>query len=75
MRFSRIERPLGRPVVWLAGTVVLTMAAGISTGASARKATVAKAYGTAAAQDGLVLQQKPVKLRYFGGPKSAMYSE
>jgi hypothetical protein len=73
MRFSGFKRPFGRPAVWFAGAVALTVAVGISGEASARKATVTKAYG--AAVEGHVQPQKPLKLRYFGGPKSVMYPE
>jgi hypothetical protein len=72
MRLSGIERLTGRPAVWLAGAIALVIAAGTGSEARQRKVvTAAKAY----AQDTPVQQQKPVKLRYFGGPKSVMSPE
>jgi hypothetical protein len=74
MTLTGIKRPLGRPAVWLAGVVVATMAVGASSDALARRATTTKAYAAAVPLDP-AQPQKPLKLRYFGGPKSVMYSE
>jgi hypothetical protein len=73
MTFSGIKRLARRSAVWLAAAVVMTVAIGASSDAWARRGTT-KAYGSVADQT-LTSQQKHVKLRYFGGPKSAMYSE
>jgi hypothetical protein len=67
MRTSSIEKRLKWPVIWLTSTIAV-VAAGCTTGdASARKAALMKA-STAP-------QEKPVKLRYYGGPKYPRYPE
>jgi len=64
----RIKRPPSRPVIiGLLSAVALVGAACASSTAGARKEATVK---TGAPQ-----QQKPVKLRYYGGPKSPMYPE
>jgi hypothetical protein len=73
MKFSGIKRLLRRPAVWLAGAAVVTMAVGATGDALARRA-VKKAHASVAAL-APAPQQKPVRLRYFGGPKSPMYPE
>jgi hypothetical protein len=65
------ETPRSRIVASLAGAIALIMAVSGSSQGAVRKATAAKS--SAAAQEGTAQQQKPVKPRYFGGPKSAMY--
>lgn len=67
----RFVRPLGRSVVWLAGAMALIAAATTFSEARKREVRVAKAYAPATQ----VQQQKPIKLRYYGGPKSPMYPE
>jgi hypothetical protein len=66
MRASIIEKPLSEPIMLLAGVFALIAASCTSSEAGAHKAGLAKA----AAQ-----QEKPIKLRYYGGPKSPMYPE
>lgn len=68
MRTSTFERLLRLPaIIWLLGAVGLIVASCTNTDAGARKAALRDA---ASAQ-----QQKPVKLRYYGGPKYPMYPE
>jgi hypothetical protein len=63
MRTSSIERPAKLPAIWLA--VIALLAAGCTNSdAGVRKAAL-KASTTP--------QQKPIKLRYYGGPKYPMY--
>jgi hypothetical protein len=66
MRTWRIQ-PVGRPAVVGVLAIAIVIAGCVTNDAGARKAALAKA---AAAQ-----QEKPVKLRYYGGPKSPMYPE
>jgi hypothetical protein len=72
MKFSAIKRLLRRPAVWLAGVAIVTMAVGATSDALARRGKKAHASVAALA---LAPQQKPVRLRYYGGPKSPMYPE
>jgi hypothetical protein len=73
MRLSGIERAPGWQVVWSAAVIALVMAAVTRAEAGVRKSTVAKTYGQVAiAQQ---QSQKPIRLRYFGGPKSMMSPE
>jgi len=62
---SRIEKPLRRPTILLAGAIALIAAVGTNSEAGARKAVLKKA--------STIQQAKPIKLRYYGGPKSSMY--
>jgi hypothetical protein len=63
MKTLRIARPLSRPIiVACAGAVALIIAGCIYSDAGTRKAMPAK-----------TVTQKPVKLRYYGGPKYPMY--
>jgi hypothetical protein len=63
MRTSSIGRPAKLPAIWLA--VIALLAAGCTNSdARVRKAAL-KASTTQ--------QQKPIKLRYYGGPKYPMY--
>jgi hypothetical protein len=71
MKTSRIEKLFRWSAIWLASAIV-TVAAGCTHGdASARKAAVMK---TSAAPPP-ARQEKPVKLRYYGGPKYPRYPE
>jgi hypothetical protein len=64
---SRIEKLLMWSTIWLAGAIALIVAGCTNSDAGARKAALMKA---STAQ-----QQKPIKLRYYGGPKYPMYPE
>jgi len=66
MRTSRIEKLLGRPAI-LVGVIALIAAACTNSEAGARNAVLKKASTTP--------QEKPIKLRYYGGPKSPAYPE
>jgi type IV pilus biogenesis protein CpaD/CtpE len=65
MRKSRIEKPLRWPTIWIAGAIAAILAGCTHGDAAARKAAPAKTDATQ--------EQKPVKLRYYGGPKYPMY--
>jgi hypothetical protein len=67
MKASRAERTVGLRAIWLAGAIALTVAGCSNSDAGTRKAELMRA---SSAQ-----QQKPVKLRYYGGPKYPMYPE
>jgi hypothetical protein len=67
MRTSRIVVPLSWLTIWLAGAIVLIMAGCTNSDAGTRKAALMKA--------SMTQQQKPIKLRYYGGPKYPMYPE
>jgi hypothetical protein len=70
MRTTRIEKRRSGLIVWLA-TAISMIAAGCSTSdAGVRKAALMKASAASAAP-----QEKPVKLRYYGGPKYPRYPE
>jgi hypothetical protein len=76
MTISRIKGRFGRSAVSLAGAVALTMAASTSSDARAHKAAGLKtALAMATAQVAPAPQSKPIRLRYFGGPKSAMSAQ
>jgi hypothetical protein len=65
MRTSGIERLLRWPTILLAGLIALIAIAYANNEAGARNAVLKKA--------GTTQQEKPIKLRYYGGPKSPMY--
>jgi len=67
MRASRIEKRRLWSTISLAGTIALIVAGCTNSDAGARKAALMNA---STAQ-----QQKPIKLRYYGGPKYPMYPE
>jgi hypothetical protein len=67
MRTPGIKKPFSWPTIWLAGAVVLIMAGCTNSDTGTRKAALMKA---SSAQE-----QKPIKLRYYGGPKYPMYPE
>jgi hypothetical protein len=69
MRTSRIEKRLIRPTIWLASLIALVIAGSSNSDAGTRKAALINARGAAAQQE------KPITLRYYGGPKYPMYSE
>jgi hypothetical protein len=73
MSFSRTERPLISPAVWLASALALIVTADTSAEAK-RLATIAKKTYAHAALAPLP-KQEPAKLRYYGGPKSPMFPE
>jgi hypothetical protein len=58
---------VGRPAVVGLLAIAMIIASCVTNDAVARKTTPAKAVATQ--------QEKPVKLRYYGGPKSPMYPE
>jgi hypothetical protein len=68
MNASRIQKQLSGPAIWLAGAIALIMAGCTSSDAVIRK----KALTTTASS---VQREKPVKLRYYGGPKNPRYPE
>jgi hypothetical protein len=73
MKTLRIEKRLGRPAIALAGTIALAGAialivAGCASGEAAGRKKVLTAASSAQ-------QEKPVKLRYYGGPKYPRYPE
>jgi hypothetical protein len=65
-----MEPPLRSIVAPLACATALVMAVSISQAAARNIAAKSSA---AAVRESTAQKQKPVKLRYFGGPKSAMY--
>jgi hypothetical protein len=67
MKTSRIEKRLSQPAIALAGAIVLITAGCTNGEAAGRKKAVTAA---SSAQ-----QEKPVKLRYYGGPKYPRYPE
>jgi hypothetical protein len=67
MKTSRTEKRLIWPSISLAGAIALITAGCTNSDAGARKAALMKA---SAAQ-----QEKPIKLRYYGGPKYPRYPE
>jgi hypothetical protein len=69
MKTSRIEKRLSRPTIWLAGAIVLIMADCTSSEAATRKKALTTASSSSAQQ------AKPIKLRYYGGPKYPRYPE
>jgi len=60
-----IKKPLRRPTILLAGLIALIAATYANSEAGARNAALKKASTTQ--------QEKLIKLRYYGGPKSPMY--
>ena len=70
MTTTRIERPHSWPIVWLAVAIAVIAAGCTSSDAGARKAALMKASAASVAP-----QEKPVKLRYYGGPKYPRYPE
>ena len=70
MKTPRIEKRPGWPIAWLATAIAVIAAGCTSSDAGARKAALMKA-SAANAQP----QEKPVKLRYYGGPKYPRYPE
>ena len=67
MRTPRIVKPLSWPTIWLACAIALIMAGCTNSDSGTRKAALMKASSAE--------QQKPIKLRYYGGPKYPMYPE
>src|SRR5215470_9401714 len=67
MRTTRIGKRRGWSTVWLAMAIAVSAAGCTTSDPGARKAALMKA---AAAQ-----QEKPVNLRYYGGPKYPRYPE
>jgi hypothetical protein len=64
---SIIEKPLSWPTIWLAIAFALIMGGCTHSDAGARQAALMNASAAP--------QEKPIKLRYYGGPKSPMYPE
>ncbi len=67
MRITGTRWPLSRLPIFFAGAIALIMASCANSDATARKAALTKATATQ------TQEQKPVKLRYYGGPKYPMY--
>jgi hypothetical protein len=81
---SRIKRRLIWSSVSLVGASVLVAAACMNSNADPRRTAPTKtsstkidagARGMAPMATSTLQQQKPIKLRYYGGPKSPMYPE
>jgi hypothetical protein len=70
MRTTRIEERHSWPIAWLATAIAVIAAGCTSSDAGARKAALMKASAASTAP-----QEKPVKLRYYGGPKYPRYPE
>jgi hypothetical protein len=66
------EQPPGRQAAWVAGALVIAFS---GTSSEARKHKVALAKTHAQAAPARLQQRKPIKLRYFGGPKFPMFPE
>jgi hypothetical protein len=64
---SRIEKLVIRPSICLTAAIALIAASFTFSDAAARKAVPMKASTTQ--------QEKPIKLRYYGGPRYPMYPE
>jgi hypothetical protein len=71
MKILRITRPLSRPTTITAcvGAIALIFGGCVHSDAGTRKARPAKA----GADQQQAQPQKPIKLRYYGGPKYPMY--
>jgi hypothetical protein len=67
MRTTRIEKRVSWPIVWLATAIAVIAAGCTASDAGARKAALMKASAAP--------QEKPIKLRYYGGPKYPRYPE
>ncbi len=67
MTTRRIKSPSSTMTVWLAAALALIIGGCTNTDAGTRKAALMKA---SSAQ-----QEKPIRLRYYGGPKYPMYPE
>jgi hypothetical protein len=67
MKTVMIKKGLIWPAIWLASAIAVIAAGCSNSDAGARKAALMKAKAAP--------QEKPVKLRYYGGPKSPMYPE
>ncbi len=67
MRTSRIKKLVSRPTIWLASVIAVIAAGCSNSDAGARKAALMKASAAP--------QEKPIKLRYYGGPKYPRYPE
>jgi hypothetical protein len=67
MRKSMIEKLVIWPTLCLTGAIALIAGGCTYSDAAVHKAAPMKA--------GTQQQQKPIKLRYYGGPKSPMYPE
>ena len=65
MKTARIKKGLIWSATWLASAIAVVAAGCSDSEAGARKAAVVKANAQP--------QEKPIKLRYYGGPKSPMY--
>jgi translation initiation factor 2 alpha subunit (eIF-2alpha) len=64
----RIEKQLSRSAIWLAGAIALVIAGCTSSGAVVRQKKALTAANSAQ-------HEKPVKMRYYGGPKYPRYPE
>jgi hypothetical protein len=67
MQTTMIKKGLIWPTIWLASAIAIIAAGCSNSDAGARKTALTKANA--------VPQEKPIKLRYYGGPKYPMYPE
>lgn len=67
MKTARIKKGVIWSATWLASAIAVIAAGCSDSEAGARKAAVVKASAAP--------QEKPIKLRYYGGPKSPMYPQ
>lgn len=67
MKTARIKKGLIWSATWFASAIAVIAAGCSGSEAGARKAAVVKASAAP--------QEKPIKLRYYGGPKSPMYPQ
>jgi hypothetical protein len=67
MKTARIKKELTWPAIWLASTIAVVAAGWNNSDAGPRTSGQIK---TNAAP-----QEKPIKLRYYGGPKYPMYPQ
>jgi hypothetical protein len=68
MRTTKIEKRVSWPTVWLAMAIAMIAAGCTNNDPGARKAALMKASAAPP-------QEKPIKLRYYGGPKYPRYPE
>ena len=67
MRTPRIEKRHSWPIVWLTTAIAVIVAGCTSSDPGARKAALMKASAPP--------HEKPIELRYYGGPKYPRYPE
>ena len=67
MKTGGIKKSVSWPAIWLASAIALIGAGCSSSDTDARKAAFAKAKAAP--------PEKPIELRYYGGPKYPMYPQ